>query len=106
MSEVTHTPEGTVRLRGALDAVPAYKPGKPAADREGITAYKMSSNENPYPPLPSVVEVLRDAAGSVNRYPDMGVGALTAKLAESLGVPILDAERFEELLEKGLSALD
>jgi histidinol-phosphate aminotransferase len=81
-------PEGKVRLRSTLDAVPAYKPGKPAAEREGITAYKMSSNENPYPPLPSVVEVLRDAATSVNRYPDMSVSALTGSLAQHLGVPV------------------
>jgi histidinol-phosphate aminotransferase len=82
------TPDGKVRLRSTLDAVPAYKPGKPAAEREGITAYKMSSNENPYPPLPSVVEVLRDAAGLVNRYPDMSVSALTGSLAQHLGVPV------------------
>ena len=88
MSEVIHTPEGKVRLRGALDAVPAYKPGKPAAEREGITAFKMSSNENPYPPLPSVLEVVQEAAASFNRYPDMGVGALTTKLAETLDVPV------------------
>jgi histidinol-phosphate aminotransferase len=90
MSEVIHNPEPGVRLRAALDAVPAYKPGKPATEREGITAYKMSSNENPYPPLPSVLEVVRDAAGTMNRYPDMSVAGLTATLATSLGVPAGD----------------
>ena len=41
-----------VRLREALGGLPAYIPGKPAPTREGLTAYKVSSNENPYPPLP------------------------------------------------------
>ncbi|MEP7192269.1 MAG: pyridoxal phosphate-dependent aminotransferase [Actinomycetota bacterium] len=77
----------TVRLREALAAVPAYKPGKPAAAREGVTPYKISSNENPYPPLPSVLQVVADAATQMNRYPDMAVTALTDALAQRLGVP-------------------
>jgi histidinol-phosphate aminotransferase len=77
----------TVRLREALAAVPAYKPGKVAAAREGIAAYKMSSNENPYPPLPSVLKVVQDAARQMNRYPDMAVTELTLSLAQRLGVP-------------------
>src|ERR1035437_7811226 len=71
----------TVRLREALAAVPAYKPGKPAVVREGVTAYKISSNENPYPPLPSVLQAVADAATEMNRYPDMAVTALTDALA-------------------------
>jgi histidinol-phosphate aminotransferase len=80
--------DGEVGLRAALVQVPAYVPGKPAAAPEGVTAYKVSSNENPYPPLPSVLEVIRAAAGSVNRYPDMAVTELTQALADSLGVPV------------------
>ena len=77
----------TVRLRTALAAVPAYKPGGPTVPRKGVTAYKISSNENPYPPLPSVLKVVHDAALQMNRYPDMAVTELTHKLAQSLGVP-------------------
>ena len=76
-----------VRIRAALDAVPAYVAGKPPAPRDGLTVYKVSSNENPYPPLPSVLEAVRDAAGAINRYPDMGVSALTEALAKRLAVP-------------------
>ena len=76
-----------VHLRSALDALPAYTPGRPAAAQPGVTAYKISSNENPYPPLPSVLDVVREAAGSMNRYPDMAVSTLTAALAERLDVP-------------------
>ena len=77
----------TPRLRSALDQVPAYVAGKPPAAREGLTVYKVSSNENPHPPLPSAVEVIREAAEGVNRYPDMGVTALTDALAAHLDVP-------------------
>ena len=74
-------------IRQVLSRLPAYVPGKPAAAREGLTAYKLSSNENPYAPLPSVLEAVREAAGSMNRYPDMAVTELTNALAETLGVP-------------------
>lgn len=80
-------PATPVRLRAAIDALPAYTPGRPASAPEGVTAYKISSNENPFPPLPSVLDVLREAAGSVNRYPDMAVTALTEALAARLDVP-------------------
>src|SRR5699024_4948741 len=73
--------------RSALHSVPAYVPGRPPAPREGLTVYKVSSNENPNPPLPSVLEVIREQAAGVNRYPDMGVTELTDALASHLGVP-------------------
>ncbi|BDZ56368.1 hypothetical protein GCM10025872_38580 [Barrientosiimonas endolithica] len=79
-------PANAVRLRATLDSVPGYKPGKPAAPRTDVTTYKISSNENPYPPLPSVLEVVRESAGSMNRYPDMGVSGLSARIADELKV--------------------
>ena len=87
MSDSVPANDSDVRLRAALDQVPAYVPGKPAAAPAGVTAYKISSNENPYPPLPSVLEVVREAAGAINRYPDMAVTELTQALADTLGVP-------------------
>lgn len=78
---------GGVRLRAALDTVPAYVPGRPAPEAPGRTTYKVSSNENPYPPLPGVLEVIAEAATTVNRYPDMAVTDLTQALADVLGVP-------------------
>jgi len=80
-------PATPVQLRAALDALPAYTPGRAASHRADVTAYKISSNENPYPPLPSVLDVVRDAAGSMNRYPDMAVSGLTTALAARLAVP-------------------
>lgn len=76
----------SVRLREALNLIPSYVPGKPAPQREGFTTYKISSNENPYPPLPSVLSVIAEAASQVNRYPDMSVTALRTAIAEHFGV--------------------
>src|SRR5258708_32059129 len=73
------------RFRPVLDTVPAYKPGKaPVATGQ---AHKLSSNESPFGPLPSVVEVIAEAGSSVNRYPDNGAEALIGALAERFGVP-------------------
>ncbi|WP_055699851.1 histidinol-phosphate transaminase [Streptomyces silaceus] len=79
--------ETSPRLRAELEGVPTYKPGKPAA-ADGPVAYKLSSNENPYPPLPGVMESALAAAGSFNRYPDMACTGLMNELAERFGVPV------------------
>jgi histidinol-phosphate aminotransferase len=76
------------RLRGALDGIPTYKPGRPATARDGAASYKLSSNENPYPPLPSVLEVVTAEASQFNRYPDMFATELTAAIAERFDVPV------------------
>ncbi|MGB6022786.1 MAG: histidinol-phosphate transaminase, partial [Ornithinimicrobium sp.] len=88
MTDHDDAAESPVRLRTTLSAVPAYRPGKPAAPTQGRTAYKISSNENPYPPLPSVLEAVAKAAESMNRYPDMAVTELTREIAERFEVPI------------------
>ena len=75
------------KLRAALDSIPAYVPGKPPTLPEGMTAYKLSSNENPYPPLPGVLDRAGAALTAVNRYPDMGVSSLYAALSAKLGLP-------------------
>ena len=76
----------TPRFRPVLATVPAYKPGKAPAVATG-EAHKLSSNESPYGPLPSVVEVIAEAGRGVNRYPDNGAEALTSALAERFDVP-------------------
>jgi histidinol-phosphate aminotransferase len=74
------------RFRPVLDTFPAYKPGKAPVAAAG-EAHKLSSNESPYGPLPSVIEVIAEAGGSVNRYPDNGAEALIGALAERFAVP-------------------
>jgi histidinol-phosphate aminotransferase len=75
------------RPREAIASIPAYVPGRPPAPRPGQQVYKLSSNENPFPPLPGVVEAAAAAVAQMNRYPDMGNSALYAGLSERLGVP-------------------
>jgi histidinol-phosphate aminotransferase len=79
-----------VSARPAVQALPAYKPGRNPADlaREiGVDrAIKLASNEVAFPPLPAVVEALAAAAAETNRYPDNGAVVLTRALAERYGV--------------------
>ncbi|GAA2269520.1 putative phenylalanine aminotransferase [Streptomyces ruber] len=79
--------EMSPRLRAELEGIPTYKPGRPAAVG-GPDAYKLSSNENPYPPLPGVLESVTAAASSFNRYPDMACTGLVNELSERFGVPL------------------
>jgi len=81
------SPASGPRLSANLRGIPLYKPGKPAQGVDGRPAYKLSSNENPYPPLPGVVEAAVAAAGDLNRYPDLGSTGLIAELAARFGVP-------------------
>ncbi|RKS79457.1 histidinol-phosphate aminotransferase [Actinomadura pelletieri DSM 43383] len=81
MSEAT-----TPRFRSVLDRFVAYKPGKVAMSPDG-RSFKLSSNESPHGPLPSVVEAIGEAARNVNRYPDNNATALTEAIAAHYGVP-------------------
>jgi len=72
----------TPRLRAALDDIPVYRAG---AALTGLT--KLSSNENPFPPLPGVLERAVAAASEMHRYPDLSAAELVAELAKHLTVP-------------------
>ncbi|MEU4396118.1 histidinol-phosphate transaminase [Kribbella sp. NPDC023855] len=84
------TPDHEVRFRSVLDDIPAYKPGKPPERADGRPTYKLSSNENPYPPLPGVLAAATEAAANMNRYPDMGALPLLEALSERFDVPVTD----------------
>jgi histidinol-phosphate aminotransferase len=66
-----------VRLRDDLAALPAYVAGRTVPG-----AVKLASNEMPLPPLPAVLAAIGRAAEAGNRYPDIAVTTLTARLAE------------------------
>ena len=72
----------TLPTRAGLEAVPAYKQGRSAP--EG--ASKLSSNESPHPPLPSVVRAVQDRLGAIHRYPAMSAPEIIGRLAERYGV--------------------
>lgn len=73
-------PTEVPRPRAVFDAIPGYRAGRQAPDEE----LKLSSNENPFPPLPGVVARAARELERVNRYPDAGVGMLTDALARRL----------------------
>ena len=73
-----------MRLRPEIAAVPPYQQGRPAP--EG--GFKLSSNENPFPPLPAVVEAVQREAERLNRYPRPGAPDLRSALADGLGVDV------------------
>lgn len=70
--------------RPQVAALPAYVPGARGGD--GPAPIKLSSNESPYGPLPSVVAALAEGGAAPHRYPDMAASALHARLAEVAGV--------------------
>ncbi len=74
-------PRAALRLRPEIAALPAYRQGKAAA----ADAFKLSSNENPFDPLPGVVDAVA-AATQFNRYPDATALALRTELAARHGV--------------------
>ncbi|WP_187977123.1 histidinol-phosphate transaminase [Mycetocola sp. JXN-3] len=69
-----------MKLRPEILASPGYQQGRPAA----ADAFKLSSNENPFPPLPSVLAAATSAL-TLNRYPNASAPALRSALAERLG---------------------
>ena len=74
------------KLRDALTRLPAYAAGKPPVGSSDLTPYKLSSNENPFGPLPGVMDAISKAALDINRYPDPMSNALAEALADRHGV--------------------
>ena len=75
------------RLRAVLGQIPAYKAGQPAPVHAGVVPHKLSSNENPFPPLAAVLDAARVATGSMQLYPDFASTELVGALASRFEVP-------------------
>jgi histidinol-phosphate aminotransferase len=72
-----------VLLRPEIAGLAAYAQGRvPPSD-----GFKLSSNENPFDPLPGVLHALASAT-TLNRYPDGAALALRERLAERFGVEV------------------
>src|SRR5690606_12634765 len=71
-----------VRIRPEIAATTPYRQGKQAPD----DAFKLSSNENPYPTHPAVLEAISRSTHS--RYPDAAATELRTALAARLGVEL------------------
>ena len=80
---MSHSDRPSVRLRPEIIALPAYKQGKPA----DAGAFKLSSNENPFDPLPGVIAAVA-AETAFNRYPDASALVLRERLAGKYGVAV------------------
>jgi histidinol-phosphate aminotransferase len=69
-------------VRPGVRQIQRYEPGE---DHPGCI--KLSSNENPRPPHPGLVEAVIAAMLQSNRYPESGVPDLTRALASHHGIP-------------------
>lgn len=78
-----------IHPRSVLGRLPRYAAGKPPVVIEGLESYKLSSNENPLPPLPAVLEAIAKQT-QFNRYPDPMTTTLRTELSGFLGVPAED----------------
>jgi histidinol-phosphate aminotransferase len=76
----------TITFAEKLARMPGYKAGVPTGQApEAIAAGRiaqLASNESPFPPHEMVVEAIRRAATSMNRYPDPDATLLRRRLAE------------------------
>ena len=73
----------TLHQRPSLQEVPAYKQGKPAA----AGASKLSSNESPHTPLPSVLASIQEGLATIHRYPSIAAPELTGALSQQFDIP-------------------
>jgi histidinol-phosphate aminotransferase len=78
----------TPHLRDDLASMPAYKAGATPKAKPGVETFKVSANENPYAPIPAIVDAITKAAQSVQRYPDPASIRLRTKLANKYKVGI------------------
>ena len=85
----SETMPGGVRPRPVVDRLPRYAAGKPPVTVDGLASYKLSSNENPLPPIPAVAQAIA-AQTDFNRYPDPLSTRLRTALAGFLDVPAED----------------
>lgn len=72
----------SVRLRPEIAALPPYRQGRPAP----ADGFKLSSNENPFDPLPAAAAAVAAAAHTINRYPDATALAVRERIAARFGV--------------------
>ncbi len=86
---MTNAPSDTARPQprpGVLDA-PVYVPGAHKTGDDSVPPAILSANENPTGCSPAAVEAAREAAGTLNRYPEGGSVDLRAAIAEVHGLP-------------------
>lgn len=71
-----------MHLRPEIASLPPYRQGRPAP----ADAFKLSSNESPFPTLPAVTEAI--ARATLPLYPDAAAIGLRTRLAERFGTTL------------------
>ncbi|MBF2072795.1 MAG: histidinol-phosphate transaminase [Synechococcales cyanobacterium C42_A2020_086] len=73
-------------FRTAVDQMTGYIPGE--QPKPGTPIIKLNTNENPYPPSPEAIAVLRQIDGEwLRRYPDPFAKSFCQAVSEALQVP-------------------
>ncbi len=74
-------------FRPAVEAMQGYIPGE--QPKPGTRILKLNTNENPYPPSPEAMAVLRNFQGELlRRYPHPYANAFREAIAEVLNLPL------------------
>ncbi|MCY7323731.1 MAG: aminotransferase class I/II-fold pyridoxal phosphate-dependent enzyme, partial [Phormidesmis sp. CAN_BIN36] len=77
----------TSYFRPGIDAIAGYVPGE--QPKPGIPIIKLNTNENPYPPSPAAIEVLRNLDSEwLRRYPDPFATEFRQAASEVLDVAV------------------
>lgn len=77
----------TSYFRSSIDAMTGYIPGE--QPKPGTKFIKLNTNENPYPPSPQAIEVLRTLDSEwLRRYPDSYANEFRQAISEVLGIPV------------------
>lgn len=77
----------TTYFRPSVDAMTGYVPGE--QPKPGTNIIKLNTNENPYPPSPAAIAVLRNLDSEwLRRYPDPYASEFRKATSEVLGVSI------------------
>jgi histidinol-phosphate aminotransferase len=75
----------TIEINERVRQIPVY-PAAETYEYDGELV-KLASNETPWPPHQAVLEAIKGALGSLNRYPDPAATALRRRLAERHELP-------------------
>jgi histidinol-phosphate aminotransferase len=77
----------TSYFRPSVDAMTGYIPGE--QPKPGTPIIKLNTNENPYPPSPDAIAVLRDLDSEwLRRYPDPYANEFRRAISEVCNVPL------------------
>ena len=85
-----HDMDWDALIRDEVAPLVPYAPGLRASEIRnrigGGEVHKLSSNENPYGPVPAAIDAMTAVLPHLNRYPDGSARALRSRLSAHLGI--------------------